>query len=45
MFADGFEIEIAFDEVGEVAGQQHLFAQLFGEVSIRDAMLTAGPSP
>ena len=31
MFADGFEIEITFDELGEVAGQQHLFAQLLGE--------------
>ena len=31
IFADAFEIEIAFDEVGERAGQQHRSAQLFGE--------------
>src|ERR1700730_8413067 len=31
IFADGFEIEIAFDEVGELAGQQHRLPQLFGE--------------
>src|SRR5579863_55670 len=31
IFADAFEIEIAFDEVGERAGQQHRFPQLFGE--------------
>ena len=31
MFADVFEIEIAFDEVGEGTGQQHGSAQLFGE--------------
>ena len=31
IFADAFEIEVAFDEVGERAGQQHLSAQLFGE--------------
>src|SRR5438309_6768257 len=31
IFADAFEIEIAFDEVGERAGQQHRLPQLFGE--------------
>src|SRR5256884_9670759 len=31
MFADAFEIEIAVDEVGERAGQQHRSPQLFGE--------------
>ena len=31
IFADAFEIEIAFDEVGERAGQQHRSPQLFGE--------------
>src|SRR5258706_16230846 len=31
IFADAFEIKIAFDEVGEGAGQQHRSAQLFGE--------------
>src|ERR1700680_22580 len=31
IFADAFEIEIAFDEVGERAGQQHPSPQLFGE--------------
>ena len=31
MFADAFEIEIACDEVGERAGQQHRSAQLLGE--------------
>src|SRR5258705_7156610 len=31
VFADAFEIEIAFDEVSERAGQQHRSAQLFGE--------------
>src|SRR5260370_3044873 len=31
IFADAFEIEIAFDEVGERAGQQHGSAQLFGQ--------------
>ena len=31
IFADALEIEIAFDEVGERAGQQHRSAQLFGE--------------
>ena len=31
IFADAFEIEIAFDEVGERARQQHRFPQLFGE--------------
>jgi hypothetical protein len=31
ILADAFEIEIAFDEVGERAGQQHCSPQLFGE--------------
>src|SRR5712672_4540592 len=31
IFADAFEIEIAFDEVSERAGQQHRSPQLFGE--------------
>src|SRR5260370_826701 len=31
IFADAFEIEIAFDEVGERAGQQHRSPQSFGE--------------
>src|SRR5262245_33961830 len=31
IFADAFEIEIAFDEVGERAGQQYCSPQLFGE--------------
>jgi tetratricopeptide (TPR) repeat protein len=31
IFADAFEIEIAFDEVGERARQQHGLPQLFGE--------------
>src|ERR1700676_2167582 len=31
ILADAFEIEIAFDEVGERAGQQHGSPQLFGE--------------
>jgi hypothetical protein len=31
LFAEAFEIEIAFDEVGERAGQEHRSAQLFGE--------------
>src|SRR5438128_3265076 len=31
IFADAFEIEIAYDEVGERAGKQHSFPQLFGE--------------
>src|SRR3982074_604791 len=31
IFADAFEIEIACDEVGERAGQQHRSPQLFGE--------------
>ena len=31
IFADTFEIELAFDEVGECARQQHRSAQLFGE--------------
>src|ERR1700733_12186488 len=31
IFADTFESEIAFDEVGERAGQQHRSAQLLGE--------------
>src|SRR5438552_13501576 len=31
IFADAFEIEIAYDEVGERAGKQHGFPQLFGE--------------
>jgi len=31
IFADAFEIEIALDEVGERAGQQHGSPQLFGE--------------
>src|SRR5437016_13770592 len=31
IFADAFEIEIAYDEVGERAGKQHRSAQLFGE--------------
>src|SRR5262245_13379493 len=31
IFADAFEIEIAFDKVGERAGQQHRFSQFFGE--------------
>src|ERR1700736_5333078 len=31
IFADALEVEIAFDEVGERAGQQHRSAQLFGE--------------
>src|SRR6478736_10214044 len=31
IFADAFEIEIALDEVGERAGQQHRFPQLLGE--------------
>src|SRR5205823_12788010 len=31
IFADAFEIETAFDEVGERAGQQHRSPQLFGE--------------
>src|SRR5437870_2811375 len=31
IFADALEIEIAFDEVGERAGQQHRSPQLFGE--------------
>ena len=30
IFADAFEVEIAFDEVGERAGQQHRSPQLFG---------------
>src|SRR4051812_13237479 len=31
IFADAFESEIAFDGVGERAGQQHRSAQLLGE--------------
>ena len=31
VFADTFEIEIALNEVGERAGQQHRFPQLLGE--------------
>src|SRR6202022_5083939 len=31
IFADAFEVEIVFDEVGERAGQQHRSPQLFGE--------------
>src|SRR5215831_13029406 len=31
IFANAFEIEIAFDEVGERAGQQDPSPQLFGE--------------
>jgi hypothetical protein len=31
IFADAFEIEVAFHEVGECAGQQHRSAQLLGE--------------
>jgi len=31
IFADAFEIEIAVDEVGERAGQQHVFTQCFGQ--------------
>src|ERR1700737_1062097 len=31
IFADAFEVEIVFDEVGEGAGQQHRSPQLFGE--------------
>src|SRR3984893_9658735 len=31
IFADAFEIEFAFDEVGERSGQQHRSPQLFGE--------------
>src|SRR5262245_2103916 len=31
MFADTFELEIALDEIGECAGQQHLSAQLLGQ--------------
>ena len=31
IFADAFEIEIAFDEVSKRAGQQHRSPQLFGE--------------
>ena len=31
IFADTFEIEIALDEVGERARQQHRFPLLFGE--------------
>src|SRR5262245_65020920 len=31
MFAEAFEIEIAFDQVGERARQQHRSTQLFGE--------------
>src|SRR4029077_1105121 len=31
IFANAFEIEIAFDKVGERAGQQHRSPQLFGE--------------
>jgi hypothetical protein len=31
IFANAFEIEIAFDEVGELAGEQHRLPQLFGE--------------
>ena len=43
IFADAFEIEIAFDEVSERAGQQHRSAQLFGEGFETRSMLTAGP--
>src|SRR6516162_6278665 len=31
IFADAFEIEIVLDEVGERAGEQHVFTQLFGQ--------------
>src|SRR6202035_41179 len=31
IFADTLQTEIAFDEIGERAGQQHRFTQLFGE--------------
>src|SRR6185503_11035358 len=31
IFTDAFEIEIAFDALGERAGQQHRSPQLFGE--------------
>lgn len=31
IFPDAFQIEIAFDEVGERAGQQHGSPQLFGQ--------------
>src|SRR6185437_14589344 len=31
MFADTFELEIAFDEIGKSAGEQHGLAQLLGE--------------
>jgi hypothetical protein len=36
IFADAFEIEIAFDEVGERAGQQHGSAQLFDSIVAQD---------
>jgi hypothetical protein len=32
IFADTFEIEIAFDEIGEHAGRQRRSPQLFGDV-------------
>jgi len=31
MFADAFEVEIVFDEIGERARQQHRSVQLLGE--------------
>jgi len=31
VFANAFEIEIALDEVGKRAGQQHVLTQLFGQ--------------
>src|SRR5258707_2481688 len=31
IFADAFEVEIAFDEIGEGAGQEYGSAQMFGE--------------
>jgi hypothetical protein len=41
--ADAFEIEIAFDEGGECAGQQHDSPNCLVRVSRREALLTAGP--
>ena len=43
IFADAFEIEIAFDEVSEARDSSTVFPNCLVRASRREAMLTAGP--
>jgi hypothetical protein len=45
IFADAFEIEIAFDEGVECAGQQHHSPQLLGPMTAKSRAVVGDPGP